>query len=363
MPGETQRAGSLHDVACQSPRGNMRFEAARAELARKPKRWLVTGVAGFIGSNLLQSLLELGQSVVGLDNFSTGHRRNLEDVRAQVSDEAWQAFRFIEGDIRSLTTCRKACEGVDVVLHQAAIGSVPRSIENPRTAHDNNLTGFLNMLVAAKEHGIGRFVYASSSSVYGDHPGLPKIEEAAGAVLSPYAATKRLNEVYAEAFARSYGLKAIGLRYFNIFGPRQDPEGAYAAVIPRWFAALIHGEAAHINGDGETSRDFCFIENCVQANILAACADAPEALGQVYNIAYGERTSLNELFALIRELVARRFPRAADARPEYRDFRAGDVRHSLANLDKAGTLLGYAPRFSVRDGLERAADWYVRHMA
>ncbi len=341
----------------------MRYETIRQELARKPKTWLVTGVAGFIGSNLLQSLLELGQPVVGLDNFSTGHRRNLEDVRAQVSREAWRAFRFIEGDIRDPAVCREACAGIDAVLHQAALGSVPRSIEDPRPAHESNLTGFLNMLVAAKDSGISRFVYASSSSVYGDHPGLPKVEDALGEVLSPYAATKRMNEIYAEAFARSYGLKAIGLRYFNIFGPRQDPAGAYAAVIPRWFSALIRGETVHINGDGETSRDFCFIENCVQANILAACADAPEALGQVYNVAYGQRTSLNELFDLIRGLVARRFPHAADAKPAYRGFRAGDVRHSLANLDKAGALLGYAPLFPVGDGLERAADWYVRHLA
>ena len=335
------------------------FAERQEQLRQHPATWLVTGAAGFIGSNLVETLLRLGQRVVGLDSFATGHRHNLDEVQALVGDEAWRNWILLEGDIRDAATCRQACAGVDYVLHQAALGSVPRSIEDPLTTNEANITGFVNMLIAASDARVRRFVYAASSSTYGDHPDLPKIEERIGNPLSPYAVTKLVNELYAAVFARSFGFRAIGLRYFNIFGQRQDPDGAYAAVIPRWFAALLTGEPVYINGDGETSRDFCFIDNCVQANLLAATAP-DEAADQVYNVAFGERTSLNELFALIRERVADRVPAARDAEPVYRDFRAGDVRHSLAYISKAGRLLGYAPEYSVRAGLDKAADWYIR---
>ncbi|MEW6429113.1 MAG: SDR family oxidoreductase [Thermodesulfobacteriota bacterium] len=336
-----------------------RCSEVRQQLQSTPRYWLITGVAGFIGSNLLETLLRLGQRVVGLDNFSTGFRKNLEEVRSQVSADQWGRFTLIEGDIRSLDTCRGACAGVDYVLHQAALGSVPRSVNDPITTNENNITGFLNMLVAARDAGVTRFVYAASSSTYGDHPGLPKVEDVIGRPLSPYAVTKYVNELYADVFGRAYGLPTIGLRYFNIFGPRQDPSGAYAAVIPLWFAGLLAGKVCHINGDGDTSRDFCYIDNCVQANLLAATAEA-EAVNQVYNVAFGERTTLKELFFLIRDLVARQNPGAGEAEPSYRDFRAGDVRHSLADIGKARALLGYAPEFSVRAGLEKAAAWYMK---
>ena len=335
------------------------FAERQEQLRQHPATWLVTGAAGFIGSNLVETLLRLGQRVVGLDSFATGHRHNLDEVQALVGDEAWRNWILLEGDIRDAATCRQACTGVDYVLHQAALGSVPRSIEDPLTTNEANITGFVNMLIAARDARVRRFVYAASSSTYGDHPDLPKIEERIGNPLSPYAVTKLVNELYAAVFARTYGFRSIGLRYFNIFGQRQDPDGAYAAVIPRWFAALLKGEPVSINGDGETSRDFCFIDNCVQANLLAATAPE-EAADQVYNVAFGERTSLNELFALIRERVADRVPAARDAEPVYRDFRAGDVRHSLADITKAGCLLGYAPEYSVRAGLDKAADWYIR---
>jgi UDP-N-acetylglucosamine/UDP-N-acetylgalactosamine 4-epimerase len=336
-----------------------RYPQLQERLRTRPATWLITGVAGFIGSNLLETLLKLGQNVVGLDNFATGHRHNLDEVRTLVGEGAWGRFRFIEGDIRDLETCRAACAGVDYVLHQAALGSVPRSLEDPITTNGANIDGFLNILVAARDAGVKGFVYAASSSTYGDHPGLPKLEETIGKPLSPYAVTKLVNELYAEVFARCYGFKTIGLRYFNIFGRRQDPEGAYAAVIPKWFAGLIQGEALYINGDGETSRDFCYIDNCVQANLLAATVENDEARNQVYNVAFGERTSLNQLFELIQQRVVTRFPNAATAKPVYRDFRAGDVRHSLADIDKAQRLLGYAPEFSVRQGLDEAAEWYM----
>lgn len=336
-----------------------RYQELQEQLRTRPATWLITGVAGFIGSNLLETLLRLGQQVVGLDNFATGHRHNLEEVRALVGEGAWGRFRFIEGDIRELERCRTACAGVDYVLHQAALGSVPRSVEDPITTNGANIDGFLNMLVAARDAGVKGFVYAASSSTYGDHPGLPKLEEVIGNPLSPYAVTKLVNELYAEVFARCYGFRTIGLRYFNIFGRRQDPDGAYAAVIPKWFAGMIQGETLYINGDGETSRDFCYIDNCVQANLLAATAESDEARNQVYNVAFGERTSLNELFEMIRERVTPRFPGAAEARPVYRDFRAGDVRHSLADIGKAQRLLGYEPDFSVRQGLDEAAAWYI----
>ena len=340
----------------------MTYTTRLEELRQHPATWLVTGVAGFIGSNLLETLLRLNQRVVGLDNFATGHQYNLDEVEHRVGPSAWQRFCFIRGDIRDPSACREACTGADYVLHQAALGSVPRSIEDPLTTNETNISGFLNMLVAARDAGVKRMVYAASSSTYGDHPELPKIEQRIGNPLSPYAVTKLVNELYANVFARTYGFKTIGLRYFNIFGQRQDPDGAYAAVIPKWFGGLLQGEPVYINGDGETSRDFCFIDNCVQANILAATADE-QAADQVYNVAFGERTSLNELFALIRQRVVERVPAAAAAAPVYRDFRAGDVRHSLADIGKAAQLLGYSPEYSVQTGLDKAASWYMHRFS
>lgn len=328
----------------------------------KQQVWLITGVAGFIGSNLLEALLRLDQRVVGLDNFSTGHRRNLTQVRELVPQK-WDNFLFIEGDISRLDHCREACAGVDYVLHHAALGSVPRSIEDPLLTNESNITGFINMLVAARDAKVKRFVYAASSSTYGDHPALPKVEDQIGKPLSPYAVTKYVNELYADVFARCYGIETIGLRYFNIFGPRQDPDGAYAAVIPRWIASLIKNEPVYINGDGETSRDFCFVENVVQANVLAATARNPDAVNRIYNIAVGDRTSLNELFEAIRAELAFRFPHLRDCGPVYRGFRPGDVRHSLADISRAARLLGYRPRFRIAEGLARAMDWYVQDLA
>jgi len=335
------------------------IEKVKQDLIKAPKTWLITGVAGFIGSNLLEALLSLDQKVIGLDNFSTGYRHNLDEVRHSVTNEQWQYFDFIEGDIRSFDTCTTVCKPADYVLHQAALGSVPRSIEDPIRTNENNITGFLNMLVAARDAGVKRFVYAASSSTYGDHPGLPKKEDKIGKPLSPYAVTKYVNELYADVFARTYGKEAVGLRYFNIFGSRQDPKGAYAAVIPLWFFGMIKGEPVYINGDGETSRDFCYIENCIQANLLAACTEDKNAINQVFNVAYGERTSLNELFELIREQVSQKFPHIRNLQPQYRDFRTGDVRHSLADIGISRALLGYDPEFSVRDGLNKAANWYL----
>ena len=337
------------------------YEQLEQGLAAKPKRWLVTGVAGFIGSNLLQRLLELGQEVVGLDNYATGYASNLAQVQELVCPESWSKFRFIEGSITELATCRAAYGGVDFVLHQAALGSVPRSIEDPLASHRSNLDGFVNMLVAAREAGVKRFVYASSNAVYGDHPGLPKVEDEIGKVLSPYAATKLANEIYADAFASSYGLEPVGLRYFNVFGPRQDPEGAYAAVIPKWIAALLRGETIFINGDGETSRDFCYIENVVQANLLAATAQTDGVAPQAYNIAVGDRTTLNELCKLLHTALIEKIPSLEANPPVYRDFRAGDVRHSLANVDKARKLLGYQPTHPIHEGIRIAMDWYLAH--
>ena len=328
-------------------------------IAAGSRTWLVTGCAGFIGSNLLEALLRLGQRVVGLDNFATGFRHNLQQVETAVGPELYANFRFIEGDIRSLETCREACKGVDVVLHQAALGSVPRSIDDPLTSHDTNVTGFLHMLIAARDAGVKRFVYAASSAAYGDHPGLPKVEETIGRPLSPYGAGKHMNEIYADVFGRCYGLETIGLRYFNVFGPRQDPDGAYAAVIPKWIAAMLRGETVYINGDGETARDFCYIENVVQANLLAATVTGAEAVNQVYNVAVGEQTTLNELFELLGEFLALAAPGFACARPEYRDFRPGDVRYSRADIAKASQRLGFRPTQRIRGGLERAIDWYV----
>ncbi len=325
--------------------------------------WLVTGAAGFIGSNLVESLLNSGQSVVGLDNFSTGHAANLDDVVAAVGEQRSQDFTFLEGDIRDLDTCRRAAEGVDVVLHQAALGSVPRSLEEPILSNQSNVDGFLNMLVAARDERVRRFVYAASSSTYGDHPGLPKVEDTIGRPLSPYAVTKYVNELYADVFARSYGMEVVGLRYFNVFGPRQDPNGAYAAVIPRWIEQLINGVACQINGDGETSRDFCYIENTVQANLLAALTDNPDAVNTVYNVAFGGRTTLNELYTAIRDLVGEVNPDVRALQPDYREFRAGDVRHSQADIGRASERLGYRPEFDVREGLGKTVAWYLSRRA
>lgn len=347
------------------------YQDLQARLRSAPRTWLVTGVAGFIGSNLLETLLKLGQRVVGLDNFSTGHRHNLEEVQRLVSPEQWTNFRFIEGDICRLDDCRKALVfsaagkpdvSVDYVLHQAALGSVPRSIEDPITTNSSNIDGFLNMLVAARDAGVARFVYAASSSTYGDHPDLPKVEDKIGNPLSPYAVTKLVNELYADVFARTYGFESIGLRYFNVFGPRQDPNGAYAAVIPKWTAALLLNQTVHINGDGETSRDFCFVANAVQANLLAATADDKAAVRQVYNVAVGERTSLKELFQAICAELQKSVPEVGGQQPVFRDFRAGDVRHSLADIGKARRLLGYEPSHVVQQGLAEAMAWYVANL-
>lgn len=340
-----------------------KYQIVQQHLRGHQYHWLVTGVAGFIGSNLLQALLSLNQKVTGLDNFSTGYRHNLEQVKELVGPEVWRNFNFIEGDIRRLEDCANACKDVSYVLHEAALGSVPRSIENPILANENNISGFLNMLVASRDASVKRFVYAASSSTYGDHPGLPKVESVIGKPLSPYAVTKYVNELYADVFARCYGTESIGLRYFNIFGPRQDPNGAYAAVIPQWVAALIRNQPLHINGDGETSRDFCFIDNAVQANLLAALADDPAAANQVYNVALNERTSLNQLYEMMRSLLLERFPHLQKHHPKHVDFRVGDVRHSQADISKAGKLLGYEPTHRIDAGLKQAMDWYVAHLA
>ncbi len=339
------------------------YKNIQSKLPSAPRTWLITGVAGFIGSNLLETLLALDQKVVGLDNFATGFQHNLDEVRSLVSSAQWQRFTFIEGDICNQQTCRRACNDVNYVLHQAALGSVPRSIEDPLTTNENNISGFLNMLVAARDAEVQRFVYAASSSTYGDHPDLPKVEDKTGKPLSPYAVTKLVNELYADVFAKAYNFKTIGLRYFNIFGQRQDPDGAYAAVIPKWFAGLIKNETVFINGDGETSRDFCFIENAVQANLLAATVIDEAATNQVYNVAFGERTTLNELYQHIKERVTAANASAEKAKPQYRDFRAGDVRHSLADISKASKLLGYNPQFSVQDGLDKATQWYINNLS
>ncbi len=326
-------------------------------LRQNPRTWLVTGCAGFIGSNLLETLLSLGQSVIGLDNFSTGYTRNLEEVKQTVGSHRWARFRFIEGDIRDIHACREAVRDVDHVLHQAALGSVPRSISDPIATSDTNIGGFLNMLVASRDAAVRSVVYAASSSTYGDHPGLPKVESRIGKPLSPYAVTKYVNEMYAEVFARCYGFTSIGLRYFNVFGKRQDPDGAYAAVIPKWIAAMIKGEDVVINGDGSTSRDFCFVDNAVQANLLAAMA--PEASrNEVYNIAVGDSTTLNQLFTYLRSALEMHGIRVHKD-PVYRGFRKGDVLHSQADIAKAMERLGYAPGFRIRDGLALSIPWYV----
>lgn len=337
------------------------YQQVCANLQATPKTWLVTGVAGFIGSNLLETLLKLNQTVVGLDNFATGHQHNLDEVHSLVTAEQWAKFSFIEGDIRQFADCQKACAGVDYVLHEAALGSVPRSIADPITTNETNISGFLNMLTAARDAGVASFTYAASSSTYGDHPALPKVEENIGNPLSPYAVTKYVNELYADVFAKTYGFKTIGLRYFNVFGQRQDPKGAYAAVIPKWTSSMIAGEDVFINGDGETSRDFCFIQNVVQANILAATTQSDEAKNQVYNVALGDRTTLNELYRAIQAALSTNdvnFERD----PVYREFRAGDVRHSQASIAKIEQHLGYAPQFKIAEGIQLAMRWYVNNL-
>jgi UDP-N-acetylglucosamine 4-epimerase len=373
------------------------YTQLQTRLQSEPYTWLITGVAGFIGSNLLETLLKLNQRVVGLDNFATGHQRNLDEVQTLVTPAQWANFHFVQGDIRNLENCQRAMlfhplpleegrgEGspnysipVEIVLHQAALGSVPRSVADPITTNATNISGFLNMLVAARDAKVKRFVYAASSSTYGDHPALPKVEDNIGKPLSPYAVTKYVNELYADVFARTYGFKTIGLRYFNVFGPRQDPEGAYAAVIPKWVASMIKGEPVYINGDGETSRDFCFIENVRQINLLAATVSdesviASEArqsmslptspVNQVYNVAVGDRTTLNQLYEQLHLNLLPSYPHLKGVKPAYRDFRAGDVRHSLADISKASKLLGYQPTHRIGDGLKVAMDWYVRHVA
>lgn len=334
------------------------FEILNQALRRSPKRWLVTGAAGFIGSNLVESLLGFDQQVVGLDNFATGYSHNLDDIKRSVAANQWKRFEFIEGDIRDTNACSQACKNIDYVLHQAALGSVPRSIDNPLASHQANVDGFINMLIAARDAKVKRFVYASSSSVYGDEPNLPKVEERVGNPLSPYAVTKKINEIYAENFAAVYQMEVVGLRYFNVFGPRQDPNGAYAAVLPKWIGLLLEQKQCIINGDGKTSRDFCFIHNVVQANLLAACTENKDALNRVYNVAVGERTDLNEMYQVLSQSIAdalRTKPLAAI----YGEFRAGDVRHSLADISAAKRLLGYEPTHTVREGLPEVVSWYV----
>jgi UDP-N-acetylglucosamine 4-epimerase len=334
-----------------------RYQQLQQQLLRQPRTWLITGCAGFIGSNLLEALLALDQRVVGLDNFSTGFRHNLDEVRDTVTPAQWQRFRCVEGDIREPATCRAATEGIEIVLHQAALGSVPRSLDDPVATNAVNIGGFLNMLVASRDAGVSSFVYAASSSTYGDHPALPKVEDTIGKPLSPYAVTKYVNELYADVFARCYGFKTIGLRYFNVFGKRQNPDGAYAAVIPKWIGAMIDGDDIVINGDGHTSRDFCYIDNAVQANLLAALA-GDDSRNQVYNVAVNGQTTLKELFDYLKSALRMSNVRYAKE-PHYGAFREGDVRHSRANVDKAVQGLGYAPAFLIREGIEAATPWYV----
>ncbi|EOG3621178.1 MULTISPECIES: NAD-dependent epimerase/dehydratase family protein [Pseudomonas] len=338
------------------------YEVLQKSLPQAPKKWLITGVAGFIGSNLLEHLLLLDQTVVGLDNFATGHQRNLDEVKSNVSAQQWSRFSFLEGDIRNLGDCHTACRDVDYVLHQAALGSVPRSLNDPITTNATNIDGFLNMLVAARDSAVKSFTYAASSSTYGDHPALPKVEDVIGKPLSPYAVTKYVNELYADVFFKSYGFNSVGLRYFNVFGRRQDPQGAYAAVIPKWLASMVGGDELFINGDGETSRDFCFIENVVQMNLLAATSSDPAAVNQIYNVAVSGRTTLNQLFEALRKGLQENGVVYSKG-PVYREFRPGDVRHSQADISKAQSLLGYAPAYDVTRGISKAMPWYIQFLA
>lgn len=337
------------------------YEQLLHNLNSVPKSWLVTGCAGFIGSNILEQLLMLGQTVTGLDNFSTGSRANLDEVRSLVGEDLWARFTFIEGDIRDPKVCASACQGVEYVLHQAALGSVPRSIDDPATSHDVNVTGTLTLMLAACQAGVKRFVYASSSAVYGDHPALPKKEELIGLPLSPYAVTKYVNELYAAQMVRHYDMECVGLRYFNVFGQRQNPNGPYAAVIPLWIASMIGAKPIHINGNGETSRDFCYVANVVQANLLAATCENQAAIDQVFNVALNDRTTLNQLFEMLRSRLTSWFPHLMQTSPIYRDFRAGDVMHSQADIGKAQQLLGYQPSHTIEQGIYEALDWYLNN--
>ncbi len=337
----------------------MTYNEVKKELLENPKKWLVTGVAGFIGSNLVEQLLKLNQNVIGLDNFATGHRYNLEHIKSAVSSEQWAKFEFFEGDITDLAFCEKITQNVDIVLHQAALGSVPRSIDNPIVSNASNATGFLNMLTTAKDNGVKRFVYASSSSVYGDSQELPKVESRTGNLLSPYAVTKMLDELYGGVFEKTYGMETIGLRYFNVFGKRQDPNGAYAAVMPKWIAQILSGEDVYINGDGETSRDFTYIDNVVQMNILAGTTTNKDAFGEAFNTAAGGRETLNNLYRAIADGLKQEIPKLEIKEPIYRDFRAGDIRHSNANIDKARELVGYEPTHTLQEGLRESIAWYI----
>lgn len=334
------------------------YERLMIQLRSQPRTWLITGAAGFIGSNLLEALLCLDQRVTGLDNFVTGHRGNLDEVRAAVTAAQWERFQLLEGDVAEPTTCQRAAAGVDFILHHAALGSVPLSMKDPAACHRANATGFLNLLLSARDAGVKRFIYASSSAVYGDEPGAVKVEDKIGRSLSPYAASKRVGEVYADTFAAAFGFESIGLRYFNIFGPRQDPEGAYAAVIPKWIAAMLRREPVVVNGDGETTRDFCHVGDVVQANLLAATVTNPAAVNQVYNVGLGQRTSLNELFGVLQDALRRRAAGLPQTTPRYQGFRSGDVRHSQADIQKARLLLGFEPLHDLAAGLELAMDWY-----
>ncbi len=338
------------------------YEDAQQRIKSRGRTWLVTGAAGFIAGHLAETLLKLDQNVVGLDNFSTGKRENLAHIRASVGEARWKRFRFIEGDIRSLDTCRQACAGADAVLHQAALGSVPRSIDDPIASIDSNVSGFLNMLVAARDAGIKRFVYASSSAVYGDHPAMPKVEGTIGRAVSPYGLSKHVDELLAGVFQTCYGFNAIGLRYFNVFGPRQDPFGAYPSVIPAWIGALLTGQPAYINGDGTAARDFCFVDNVVQANLLAATTENPAAVNQPYNIGHGEETTLSELFEMIRALLVPRLPQLRGVRAVHREPRRGDLKYSRADISKAKKLLGFSPQLRIVEGLERTIDWYAANI-
>ena len=338
------------------------YQEITQQIVENPKKWLVTGVAGFIGSNLLRTLLSLGQNVVGIDNFETGHRKNLKIVKSECNEQQWKNFNFIKGDIRDFSFCLKSATNIEIVLHQAALGSVPRSLEFPLNTNEVNITGFLNMLEASRESGIERFVYAASSSTYGDHSSLPKVEEEIGRPLSPYAVTKYVNELYADVFHRAYELNTVGLRYFNVFGPLQDPNGAYAAVIPKWISSLLKGLPVYINGDGKTSRDFCFIENAVQANILAGTSTKKEALNTIFNVAVGEQTSLNKLFKIIQQELKNLDNTINLKQAEYRDFREGDVKHSLADITKARSLLGYNPSHKVDEGIKETVKWHYSNL-
>ena len=336
------------------------YDKLQASLRAGPRTWLVTGAAGFIGSNLVEKLLQLDQRVVGLDNGAAGSKRNLEQVRELAGPDRWRNYRHIDGDIREPEACQFASRGVDFILHQAALGSVPTSIKNPAETHAANVTGFLNLLTATREARVQRVVYASSCAVYGDDPGLPKIESRIGRCLSPYAVTKRANEIYADVFASCYGLETVGLRYFNVFGPRQDPNGPYAAVIPKWIDSMRQGRPIFINGDGETSRDFCYVADIVQANLLAATEPEPEAINQIYNIAAGARTSLNELFEMLRGLLLPSHPHLEFCAPKYREFLPGEIRHSGADISKAARWLKFEPRYQVEAGLAELLEWYRR---